>query len=65
CFDNSVMENFFGHLKSEMYHGEHFATVADLTREINEYIDWYNHVRCQERLQGMAPIEYRCHTLAA
>lgn len=65
CFDNSVMENFFGHLKSEMYHGEHFATVADLTREINEYIDWYNNVRCQERLQGMAPSEYRCHTLAA
>lgn len=39
CFDNSVMENFFDHLKSDMYHGEYFSTVADLTREINEYIE--------------------------
>ena len=26
CYDNAVMENFFGHLKTEMYHGEVFDT---------------------------------------
>jgi len=65
CFDNSVMENFFGHLKSEMFHGEHFADFAELKVEIEAYIDWYNASRRQERLKGMTPIEYRCHTLAA
>lgn len=29
CYNNAVMENFFGHLKAEMYHGEHFTSVED------------------------------------
>ncbi|MBG9329775.1 IS3 family transposase, partial [Corynebacterium belfantii] len=29
CYDNAVMENFFGHLKTEMYHGEVFGTVEE------------------------------------
>ena len=27
CLDNSVMENFFGRLKTEMFFGETFASV--------------------------------------
>ncbi|PSA81828.1 transposase, partial [Corynebacterium diphtheriae] len=27
CYDNAVMENFFGHLKSEMYHDVYFTSV--------------------------------------
>ncbi|MGQ3385011.1 IS3 family transposase [Glutamicibacter sp. TV12E] len=65
CFDNSVMENFFGHLKSEMFHGEHFADYEELKVEVEVYIDWYNSSRRKERLKGMTPMEYRCHTLAA
>lgn len=65
CFDNSVMENFFGHLKSEMFHGERFADLDELRVEIEAYIQWYNLKRRQIRLKGMAPMEYRCHTLAA
>lgn len=64
CFDNAVMENFFGHLKSEMFHGEYFADFEALEMEIEAYIDWYNVSRRQERLKGMTPMEYRCHTLA-
>ena len=63
CYDNAVMENFFGHLKAEMYHGEHFATVEDFTRTVDEYIQWYNTERIQERLEGMTPMEYRNHAL--
>ena len=65
CYDNAVMENFFGHLKSEMFHGEHFDGLEELKAEIEAYIDWYNTNRRQERLKGMTPMEYRCHTLAA
>lgn len=61
CYDNSVMENFFGHLKAEMYHGEHFNSVEELTTEIATYIDWYNTERIQERLGGMTPMQYRSH----
>ena len=57
------MENFFGHLKTEMFHGEHFETVDELIAEIDEYISWYNTVRVQERLKGMTPMEYRNHAL--
>lgn len=63
CYDNAVMENFFGHLKSEMYHGEHFNTVDELIDEIGDYIRWYNTERVQERLKGMTPMEYRNHAL--
>lgn len=63
CYDNAVMENFFGHLKTEMFHGEHFETVDELIAEIDEYISWYNTVRVQERLKGMTPMEYRNHAL--
>lgn len=63
CFDNAVMENFFGHLKAEMYHGEHFTSVDHFVAELDDYIDWYNTQRIQERLEGMTPMEYRKHTL--
>lgn len=63
CYDNAVMENFFGHLKSEMYHGETFAGVEDFCRAVDDYIFWYNNVRVQERIKGLAPMCYRSQTL--
>lgn len=63
CFDNAVMENFFGHLKAEMYHGEHFATVDDFLHQLDTYMTYYNTQRVQERLEGMTPMEYRNHAL--
>lgn len=63
CYDNAVMENFFGHLKAEMYHGEYFASVDDFIECIDSYMHWYNTERIQERLKGMTPMEYRNHAL--
>ncbi len=63
CLNNLVMKNFIGHLKSEVFPGEHFADFAELKVEIEAYIDWYNVSRRQKRLKGMTPMEYRCHTL--
>ncbi|MCT1415244.1 IS3 family transposase, partial [Corynebacterium sanguinis] len=59
CYDNAVMENFFGHLKTEMYHGEVFDTVAEFNQAIDEYIGWYNTERVQQRLKGLTPMQYR------
>ena len=63
CYDNAVMENFFGHLKTEMYHGEVFDTVAEFNQAIDEYIQWYNTERIQQRLKGLTPMQYRNQTL--
>lgn len=63
CYDNAVMENFFGHLKAEMFHGEVFHSVDALIAEIDDYITWYNTQRRQERLNGMTPMEYRNHAV--
>ena len=38
CLDNSVMENFFGRLKVEMYYGEKFESVNAFIQNLHEYI---------------------------
>ena len=55
CLDNSVMENFFGRLKVEMYYGEKFESVDAFIQKLHEYIYYYNNERislkweCQEK----------------
>ena len=61
CLDNSVMERFFGTLKSELYYLKKYKTINDLKNDINEYIRYYNNDRISLVLKGMSPIEYRAH----
>lgn len=63
CYDNAVMENFFGHLKTEMHHGETFTSLEAFYQAIDDYIHWYNHERTQQRLKGLTPMQYRNQTL--
>lgn len=62
CADNASMENFFGILKQEMYHGEKLVSYEKLKLRIEEYIEWYNHVRTKAKLAGLSPVEYRTQT---
>lgn len=61
CMDNSLMENFFGILKNEMYYGheKEFKTKEQLVTAIEEYIKWYNEKRINIKRKGMSPLEYR------
>lgn len=59
CLDNAVMENFFGHLKSECFYGERFESVEDLETEIHDYIEYYNNRRIKAKLKGLSPVAYR------
>lgn len=59
------MEAFGATLKSEMYYLRKFSTFEELEQAIDEYIKFYNTKRLQKKLKGMAPVEYRSHTLAA
>jgi putative transposase len=63
CLDNAVAENFFGILKTEMYHGHDFKNADALIKAIKEYIDYYNHKRIKLKLKGLSPVDYRNQAL--
>ena len=65
CYDNAVMENFFGHLKEELFHRVRFLNTDALTAQLSEYIRWYNTERISTKLEGLSPVQYRAQTLAA
>ena len=65
CYDNAVMENFFGHLKEELFHRVQFLNTDALASALNEYIHWYNTERISIKLNGLSPVEYRVQALAA
>ena len=65
CYDNSVMENFFGILKQEMYYGTVFYSYEELKKTIEKYIIYYNEQRIKQKLGWMSPVEYRLNLLAA
>lgn len=60
CLDNASMENFFGHFKSELIYRLKPMKEKCLKKEIDEYIDFYNNHRIQQKIK-MAPVEYRSH----
>jgi len=65
CLDNAVAENFFGILKTEMYHHHEFQDVDELIMRIKEYIHYCNHKRIKLKLKGLSPVDYRNQTLNA
>ncbi|EXZ97938.1 integrase core domain protein, partial [Bacteroides fragilis str. S23 R14] len=59
CLDNAVMENFFGHLKSELLYLHKFCSWEEFIRELKRYILYYNNDRIKVRFNGLSPIEYK------
>ncbi|VKY21823.1 IS3-Spn1, transposase [Streptococcus pneumoniae] len=59
--DNSMMESFFGILKSEMFYGyeKSFQSLKQLEQAIIDYIDYYNNKRIKVKLKGLSPVQYR------
>ncbi len=55
CYDNTVIENFFGIMKSELLYLNGFESVEHFKRELAKYIDYYNHKRIKAKLKGMKP----------
>ncbi len=64
CYDNSVMENFFGVLKQEMYYGMVYYSFEELEQAIRQYISYYNEKRIKQKLGWMSPVEYRLNSAA-
>jgi transposase InsO family protein len=59
CYDNSVMENFFGILKSEFFQNNMFPSMEQFSKELAEYIDYYNNRRIKVKLKGLSPVQFR------
>ncbi len=63
CLDNSVMENFFGLMKSELLYLKKFESMEQFEMELIEYIEYYNTRRIKEKLKGLSPVQYRIQSL--
>jgi len=59
CWDNAVSESFFGILKNELVHHEHFATRQEAKDKLFDYIEvFYNRMRIHSTSDYFAPAEY-------
>ena len=61
CYDNCIMETFFGRLKNEMYYGyeKDYSSFEEFSQAVEEYIDYYNNKRIQAKTKWMPPVKYR------
>ncbi|PLT32123.1 IS3 family transposase [Bacillus sp. V5-8f] len=65
CYDNAVIENFFGIMKSEFLYLKEFKNMDHFKTELAKYIDYYNNKRIKAKLKGMSPVQYRNHAQQA
>ena len=65
CLDNAVMENFFGHLKSELLYLQEFDSIEHFKTELIDYLDYYNNHRIKAKLKGLPPALHRQQALSA
>ena len=61
CYDNCIIETFFGRLKNEMYYGHEkdYNSFETFANAIEEYINYYNNERIQAKTTWMPPAKYR------
>lgn len=59
CWDNAVVESFFGSLKKERIKRKVYTTREDARSDIFDYIEvFYNRKRSHSHLGMMSPVEY-------
>ena len=61
CYDNTLVENFFGILKSECIYRIKPKTINEAKTLIDNYIHFYNFERIQTKTK-LAPYEKRCQS---
>ena len=61
CYDNCIMETFFGRMKNEMFYGyeKEYSSFDEFQRAVKKYIDYYNNERIQTKTKWMPPVKYR------
>ena len=61
CYDNCIVETFFGRFKNEMFYGceKEYTSFESFARAVDEYIDYYNNRRIQKKTSWMPPSKCR------
>jgi transposase InsO family protein len=58
CYDNAVVESFFGTLKQELVHDARWTTIEEARAALHEYIEvFYNRQRLHSALGYRTPAE--------
>jgi putative transposase len=65
CYDNCMIENFFGLLKTEFFRNQSFLSVENFQKELDQYIDYYNNSRIKVKLKGLSPVQFRTQSLVS
>ncbi|MEH7452819.1 IS3 family transposase [Gottfriedia acidiceleris] len=58
-YDNAVAEATFKIIKTEFIKGRHYENLEDLTRELDDYVHWFNHIRIHATLGYLSPIQFK------
>lgn len=59
CYDNAAMESFFGTLKRELVHQQHYLSRAEARSSIFQYIEvFYNRQRPHSALGHRSPVAF-------
>ena len=58
CWDNAVVERFFGSLKHDWIHKVHQPTREHMTKDVCAYIKYYNFDRFHSSNNDLSPIQY-------
>jgi putative transposase len=61
--DNAVAEATFKIIKTEFVKGQHFDSLEDLTRELHDYVNWFNNIRIHGTLGYVSPIDFKLEHL--
>jgi transposase InsO family protein len=67
CYDNCIMETFFGRMKNEMFYGyeKEYTSFEVFANAVEEYINYYNNERIQAKTKWMSPVKYRETSMCA
>ena len=55
CYDNVLMESFWGLFKNELVHHRHFKTCTEAIQSIAEYIEVFYRLQCKQAQLGYLP----------
>jgi len=59
CYDNSMIESFWGHMQTELLNRKSWRTRLELANAIFEYLEvFHNRKRRHSRLGIRTPVEY-------
>lgn len=58
CYDNAIMENFFGIMKTELLYANEWNSMGEFIEALHKYIYFYNNERIKLKF-GKSPVQVR------